>query len=401
MVKGLRSPDPLQLDLMRTYSASPAQVLAKLRLPASRPFLFASLKVGVAASLVGTIVAEVTKSEDGGLGARLLAGLLLRPDDPDLGGAAGRGRLRRGAGRLVGLVERLTAGGWAAREGRAGRPLGLGGMPASGPAAMTAQPGPASGSAASRSGSRPGRWSSSSSARGRAQGWAGGLRPGGPALFGPDRAVLVGDGGARPRRARRHPAAAHAPSRPRLVAVARHCSAQDFLQTFKGLAAGYRARLAAAGALVAVLIDRVPFLQRGLLPLGTLVSALPIVGIAPIMVMWFGFDWQSKAAVVAIMTFFPMLVNCNAGLAATSQTDRDLMSTYAASYGGDAAQAAPAGRLAVRLQRLEDQHDPGADRRHRGRVLRHADRRHGVPHQCRGRPHEHRHGLGHDRGRGR
>jgi NitT/TauT family transport system permease protein len=74
MVKGLRSPDPLQLDLMRTYSASTLQVLGKLRLPSSQPFLFASLKVGVAASLVGTIVAEVTKSEDGGLGARLLAG---------------------------------------------------------------------------------------------------------------------------------------------------------------------------------------------------------------------------------------------------------------------------------------------------------------------------------------
>ena len=74
MVKGLRSPDPLQADLMRSYSASTLQSLRKLRLPASLPFLFASLKVGVAASLVGTIVAEVTKSEDGGLGARLLAG---------------------------------------------------------------------------------------------------------------------------------------------------------------------------------------------------------------------------------------------------------------------------------------------------------------------------------------
>jgi NitT/TauT family transport system permease protein len=74
MVKGLRSPDPLQRDLMRTYSASRLQTLAKLRLPASLPFFFASMKIGVAASLVGTIVAEVTKSEDGGLGARLLAG---------------------------------------------------------------------------------------------------------------------------------------------------------------------------------------------------------------------------------------------------------------------------------------------------------------------------------------
>lgn len=74
MVKGLRSPDPLQLDLMRTYSASAEQTFFKLRVPASMPFLFASLKVGVAASLVGTVVAELTKSEDGGFGARLLAG---------------------------------------------------------------------------------------------------------------------------------------------------------------------------------------------------------------------------------------------------------------------------------------------------------------------------------------
>ena len=73
-VKGLRSPDPLQLDLMRTYSASSEQTFFKLRVPASVPFLFASLKVGVAASLVGTVVAELTKSEDGGFGARLLAG---------------------------------------------------------------------------------------------------------------------------------------------------------------------------------------------------------------------------------------------------------------------------------------------------------------------------------------
>ena len=74
MAKGFRSPDPLQLDLMRTYSATPGQVLTKLRAPASLPFLFASLKVGAAAALVGAVVAEVTKSEDGGLGARLLAG---------------------------------------------------------------------------------------------------------------------------------------------------------------------------------------------------------------------------------------------------------------------------------------------------------------------------------------
>jgi NitT/TauT family transport system permease protein len=74
MVKGLRSPDPLQLDLMRTYSATAAQTMLKLRAPASLPFFFASMKIGAAAALVGAVVAEVTKSEDGGLGARLLAG---------------------------------------------------------------------------------------------------------------------------------------------------------------------------------------------------------------------------------------------------------------------------------------------------------------------------------------
>ena len=105
----------------------------------------------------------------------------------------------------------------------------------------------------------------------------------------------------------------------------------DLAQTFKGVLAGYAAGCG-AGLVVALLVDRVPFLQRGLLPLGTLVSALPIVGVAPIMVMWFGFDWPSKAAVVVIMTFFPMLVNVNAGLAASGAMERDLMKTYAASY---------------------------------------------------------------------
>ena len=82
----------------------------------------------------------------------------------------------------------------------------------------------------------------------------------------------------------------------------------DFWQTIKGVLAGY-AIGSLSGLIVAILVDRSQFLQRGLLPLGNLVSALPIVGIAPIMVMWFGFDWQSKAAVVVVMTFFPMLVN--------------------------------------------------------------------------------------------
>jgi NitT/TauT family transport system permease protein len=105
----------------------------------------------------------------------------------------------------------------------------------------------------------------------------------------------------------------------------------DFLQTFKSVLSGF-ALGCAAGFVAALLIDRVPFLQRGLLPLSGLVSAMPVVGIAPIMVMWFGFDWQSKAAVIVVMTFFPMLVNTRAGLAATDQMQRDLIHSYAAGY---------------------------------------------------------------------
>jgi len=74
MVKGLRSPDPLQLDLMRTYSATPTQVFWKLRWPAATTFLFASLKVAVAISLVGAIVGELPTGAQAGIGARLLTG---------------------------------------------------------------------------------------------------------------------------------------------------------------------------------------------------------------------------------------------------------------------------------------------------------------------------------------
>lgn len=74
MVKGLRSPDPLQLDLMRTYSAGTPQVLSKLRLPAAVPFLFTSAKVAIATSLIGAIVGELPTGAQAGLGARLLQG---------------------------------------------------------------------------------------------------------------------------------------------------------------------------------------------------------------------------------------------------------------------------------------------------------------------------------------
>lgn len=74
MVKGLRSPDPLQRDLMRTYNAGTGQLFFKLRWPSSMPFLFPSLKVGIALSIVGAIVGELPTGAQAGIGARLLMG---------------------------------------------------------------------------------------------------------------------------------------------------------------------------------------------------------------------------------------------------------------------------------------------------------------------------------------
>lgn len=107
---------------------------------------------------------------------------------------------------------------------------------------------------------------------------------------------------------------------------------EDFRQTvLKGALTGFAIGSTAA-FVAAVLIDRSAFLTRGLLPVGNFVAALPIVGIAPILVSWFGFDWQSKAAVVVVMVFFPILVNTVQGLRETDTMQRDLMRTYAAGY---------------------------------------------------------------------
>nr|WP_224817082.1 ABC transporter permease [Hasllibacter sp. MH4015] len=106
----------------------------------------------------------------------------------------------------------------------------------------------------------------------------------------------------------------------------------DFVQTIlKGALVGYVIGCGAA-VLAALAIDRSVFLQKGMLPVGNFIAALPIVGTAPIFVMWFGFGPASKAAVVVAMVFFPMLVNAVQGLKASDQMQRDLMHTYAASY---------------------------------------------------------------------
>ena len=106
----------------------------------------------------------------------------------------------------------------------------------------------------------------------------------------------------------------------------------DFVQTvLKGALSGYAIGCGSA-ILVAILADRSQFLTRGLLPVGNFLAALPIVGTAPIFVMWFGFGWQSKAAVVVAIVFFPMLVNMVQGLASSEPMQRDIMKTYNASY---------------------------------------------------------------------
>ncbi len=108
MVKGLRSPDPMQLDLMRTYSASRWQTFWKLRWPSSMPFLFASLKVAIAISLVGAIVGELPTGAQAGLGARLLAGSYYGQTIQIWSALVTAAILAAAMVALVGLAERLV-----------------------------------------------------------------------------------------------------------------------------------------------------------------------------------------------------------------------------------------------------------------------------------------------------
>lgn len=107
MVKGLRSPDAMQTDLLRTYNAGAGQVLGKLRFPASMPYLFASLKVAVAAALVGTIVAELPLG-GAGLGTRLLAGSYYGQTIQIWATLVAAALLAAGMVGVVGMVQRLT-----------------------------------------------------------------------------------------------------------------------------------------------------------------------------------------------------------------------------------------------------------------------------------------------------
>ena len=108
MVKGLRSPDAMQLDLLQTYGASRGQTFVKLRMPASVPYLFASLKVGVAAALVGAIVGELPTGAVSGLGARLLSGSYYGQTVQIWAALFAAAVLAASLVAVIGLAERLT-----------------------------------------------------------------------------------------------------------------------------------------------------------------------------------------------------------------------------------------------------------------------------------------------------
>ena len=108
MVKGLRSPDHMQLDLLKTYHASNSDVFFKLRLPSSVPYLFTSMKVGIAASLVGTIVGELPTGAIRGLGARLLTGSYYGQTVQMWAALFAAALLAAGLVALVGMAEKAT-----------------------------------------------------------------------------------------------------------------------------------------------------------------------------------------------------------------------------------------------------------------------------------------------------
>jgi NitT/TauT family transport system permease protein len=106
MVKGFTSPDPLQFELMQTWSATPRQVLFKLRWPSAVPYLFASLKVAITISLIGAIVAELPTGAEAGIGARLLAGSYYGQTVQLWAALVAAAVLSSGLIGIVGLIER-------------------------------------------------------------------------------------------------------------------------------------------------------------------------------------------------------------------------------------------------------------------------------------------------------
>ncbi|MDN5567732.1 MAG: ABC transporter permease subunit, partial [Paracoccus sp. (in: a-proteobacteria)] len=108
MVKGLRTPDAMQLDQMKSWSASDSQQFWRLRLPSSLPYLFTSLKVAIAAALVGTIVGELPAGATAGLGARLLSGSYYGQTVQIWSALFAAALLAAGLVAIVGVIEKAT-----------------------------------------------------------------------------------------------------------------------------------------------------------------------------------------------------------------------------------------------------------------------------------------------------
>lgn len=116
MVKGLNSPDPIQRDLMRTWSATQSQVFVKLRWPSSVPFLFASLKIAITISLIGAIVAELPTGAQAGIGARLLAGSYYGQTVQIWAALLAASLMSTGLIGLIALIERVVGKSMGARR---------------------------------------------------------------------------------------------------------------------------------------------------------------------------------------------------------------------------------------------------------------------------------------------
>ena len=156
-----------------------------------------------------------------------------------------------------------------------------------------------------------------------------------------------------------------------------------------------------SGFLVAILCDRIPFLRRGLLPLGNLVAALPIVGMAPILVMWFGFDWHSKAADGRGHDLLPHAGEHRGGACRPSgHLERDLMRSYGASWWQTLVKL----RLPAAMPFIFNALKINSTLALIGAIVAEffgtPDRRHGLSHLDGSWPTGARHGLGRDRGGG-
>ncbi len=152
------------------------------------------------------------------------------------------------------------------------------------------------------------------------------------------------------------------------------------------------------GLVLALLAVRFRFLERGVLPYAALLSSVPIVALAPVVIKAVGLGWPSKTIIVAVTVLFPVVINAVRGLQSAQPMHLDLMHSYAASPAQIFREVTLALGPALRFHCPAGQFHPGPDQRHRGRILRHRRARSGLPHSDRSRPFRAGHRLGRHRG---